>query len=190
MVGYGITGAGREYLTTLKPGLPGQLEFQLWPIPRQIGFPAVLPPGANGQRAAEIAPRRQPIWATFTTGSWSAAGRRILALARYLDGAHLLIALAASSMTAQDCWNATGGARVLLSAPRGNTSQTRSDLKRRGPNPAPAILIGGGVRFSFPSPALSERCHRSLARCRASRGDYPVLKVPGAPILVPLGRVL
>ena len=82
------------------------------------------------------------------------------------------------------------GARVLLWAPRGNTSQTRSDLKRRGPNPAPAILIGGGVRFSFPSPALSERCHRSLVRCHVSRGDYPVLKVPGAPILVPLGRVL
>ena len=86
-----------------------------------------------------------------------------------------------------------GSARLLernrgRATPRGNTSQTRSDLKRRGPNPAPAILIGGGVRFSFPSPALSERCHRSLVRCRVSRGDYPVLKVPGAPILVPLAE--
>ncbi len=29
---------------------------------------------------------------------------------------------------------------------------------------APAILNGGGVRFSFPPPALGERRHRSLAR--------------------------
>ena len=38
------------------------------------------------------------------------------------------------------------------------------------------------------TPALSEHCHRRLARCRVSRGDYPVLKVPGAPILVPLAE--
>src|SRR5262252_765731 len=55
-----------------------------------------------------------------------------------------------------------GRARSVID-PR--TFNQSSALKSGGlPNPAPAILIGGGVRISFPSPALSERRHRSLAR--------------------------
>src|SRR5262249_51422760 len=61
-------------------------------------------------------------------------------------------------------WNATGGRAFYCRPPHGSTFNQRSALKRGGlPNPAPAILIGGGVRFSFPPPALSERRHRGLA---------------------------
>src|SRR5215831_6892746 len=58
-----------------------------------------------------------------------------------------------------------GRARSIVDPPHGNTFNQGSALKRGGlSNPAPAILIGGGVRFSFPSPALGERHHYSLAR--------------------------
>jgi len=42
-------------------------------------------------------------------------------------------------------WNAMGCARVLLSAPARKYRQTRERFEKRGPNPAPAILIGSGV---------------------------------------------
>src|SRR5499427_7101077 len=51
-----------------------------------------------------------------------------------------------------------GGARVLLSTPARKYLQPRECFEKRDlPNPAPAILIGGGVRFSFPPPTLGER---------------------------------
>src|SRR5262249_6917732 len=72
------------------------------------------------------------------------------------------------------------GARAFYCRPpHGNIFNQGSALKRGAlPNPAPAILIGGGVRFSFPSPALSERCHRSLARCRVAMSWRPILTLP------------
>src|SRR6516165_917220 len=58
-----------------------------------------------------------------------------------------------------------GGARVLLSTPARKYLQPRECFEKGGlSNPAPAILIGGGVRFSFPTPALGERRHCCLAR--------------------------
>src|SRR5215468_847585 len=61
-----------------------------------------------------------------------------------------------------------GGARVLLSTPARKYLQPRECFEKRGVSrtPLPRSLIGGGVRFSFPSPALGERRHRSLARRR------------------------
>src|SRR5215467_12803709 len=51
-----------------------------------------------------------------------------------------------------------GRARSIV-GPARKYLQRRSALKKEGSEPAPAILIGGGVRFSFPPPALRERGH-------------------------------
>src|SRR5262252_8473925 len=63
-------------------------------------------------------------------------------------------------------WNGTRVPAFYLSTPAWKYLQPRECFEKGGlSNPAPAILIGGGVRFSFPSPALGECGHRGLARC-------------------------
>jgi len=64
-----------------------------------------------------------------------------------------------------------GRARVLLSTPARKYLQPRECLRRGGlSNPAPAILIGGGVRFSFPR-LLANPAHSVLGGFRHSRAS-------------------
>src|SRR5215813_10852842 len=68
-----------------------------------------------------------------------------------LRGFSLQLQPAATPMAARDCRNRDGAKRVLLSAPRGNSFKQGVIRKDGAPNPAPAILIGGGVRFLIPA---------------------------------------
>src|SRR5262249_24308468 len=81
-------------------------------------------------------------------------------------------------------WGQTSGTRResarSIVDPRTEIPSTKGVLGKKGglSDPAPAILIGGGVRFSFPSPVLVERCPRSLARGFAALRRRAIFVLP------------
>ena len=117
----------------------------------QQGTAAFCPPSRLALPLGSQGVRRDP------AGEWPRCGGFLLAG----PGQAQFSAFISHFPSAQLSLERDGRARVLLPTPARKYLHPRECFEKGGlSNPAPAILIGGGVRFSFPTPALGERCHR------------------------------